>query len=170
MLMTSAYANKLLKQLNEDKAFWENKEQESSLYYAGVDETPVVPDYDYQETAAVIDDIDKKILHIKHAINLANTSNIIDVEGKSFTIDQILVRMAQLNKRKAFLDTLRKQLPKSRTMPERYSYRTVTPEYQYINYDLDLIKSEFERVSSEIMAMQMALDKYNHTFEFEVDY
>ena len=42
------------------------------------------------------------------------------------------------------------------------------PEYQYINYDLDLIKKEYEKVDSQIAQMQIALDKYNQTFEFEV--
>lgn len=170
MKMTSAYANKLLKQLNEDKSFWEKKEEDGSLYYAEVDETPVVPDYDYKEVSDTIDGIDRKIVILKHAINLANLTNSIEVGDETFTIDQVLVRMAQLNKRKAFLDNLRKQMPKSRREPGRYSYRTGNSEYQYINYDLNLIKQEFERVSSEIMAMQMALDKYNQTFEFEVEY
>ena len=43
MKMTSAYANKLIKKLNEDKAFWSNKERNSCTYIAAVDEDPVVP-------------------------------------------------------------------------------------------------------------------------------
>ena len=37
------------------------------------------------------------------------------------------------------------------------------------NYDLDLIKKEYERVSEAIMEMQMALDQYNQTVLFDVD-
>ena len=40
--MTSAYANKLLKQLNDDKEFWTNKERKSYMYTAAVGETPVI--------------------------------------------------------------------------------------------------------------------------------
>lgn len=47
--------------------------------------------------------------------------------------------------------------------------RKTAPEYEYINYDLELIKAEYERVDAEISAMQIALDKYNQTFEFEVE-
>ena len=43
------------------------------------------------------------------------------------------------------------------------------PEYRYINFDLELVKKDFEKVSQEIMKLQIAIDKYNQTFEFEVD-
>lgn len=36
--MTSAYANKMLKSLEEDKAFWVNKEATSSTYVAAINE------------------------------------------------------------------------------------------------------------------------------------
>lgn len=47
--------------------------------------------------------------------------------------------------------------------------RNSVPEYRYINYDLELVKNEYELVSKSIMEMQMALDKYNQTVQFEVD-
>ena len=43
------------------------------------------------------------------------------------------------------------------------------PEYQYINYDLELAKKEYEAVAARIMEMQLALDRYNQTVEFEVE-
>ena len=39
--ITSAYANKMLRNLEEDKAFWVNKEASSSTYVAAVNEEPV---------------------------------------------------------------------------------------------------------------------------------
>ena len=47
--------------------------------------------------------------------------------------------------------------------------RNAVPEYRNINYDLELIKKEYETVSKSIMEMQMALDKYNQIVQFEVD-
>lgn len=79
------------------------------------------------------------------------------------------VKMAQLNKRKSVLDQMRKQLPKAREEQRSYMSRNTVPEYRYINYDLELIKKEYETVSKTIMEMQMALDKYNQTVQFEVD-
>ena len=81
----------------------------------------------------------------------------------------ILVRMAQLNVRKQMLDNMRKQSPKKRIDSVSFSTRKTSPEYQYINYDLELIKEAYERTDTEIAQMQMALDKYNQIVEFDVE-
>ena len=39
--MTSAYASKILKKLQEDKEFWCNKEREGCIYVAASDEEPL---------------------------------------------------------------------------------------------------------------------------------
>ena len=64
MKMTSAYANKVIRKLNEDKEFWNNKERNSSTYIAAIDEEPVIPEYDFAKVAAAIADIDEKIVKI----------------------------------------------------------------------------------------------------------
>lgn len=167
--MTSAYANKMLKSLEEDKAFWVNKEAASSTYVVALNEEPVVPEYDYAEVAATIAKLDEKIAIIKHALNVTNATASVQVGDTQMSIDTILIKMAQLNKRKYVLDGMRKQLPKSREEQHSYISRNSVPEYRYINYDLDLIKREYETVSETIMEMQMALDRYNQTVQFEVD-
>ena len=166
--MTSAYANKMIRSLEEDKAFWVNKEAASSTYVASINEEPVIPEYDYLEVAATIAELDEKIAIIKHALNLTNATAKVSVGEKEMSIDTILIKMAQLNKRKAVLDQMRKQLPKARE-EQTYVSRNVVPEYRYINYDLELVKKEYEAVSKTIMEMQMALDKYNQTVQFEVE-
>ena len=167
--MTSAYANKMLRNLEEDKTFWLNKEATSCTYVVAVNEEPVVPEYDYAEVAATIADIDEKIAIIKHALNLANATAKVLVGDEEMSIDTILIKMAQLNKRKIVLDAMRKQLPKARVEQHAYMSRNSVPEYKYINYDLELIKREHESISGKIMEMQMALDKYNQMVQFEVD-
>lgn len=167
--MTSAYANKMLKSLEEDKAFWVNKEEASSTYVVANNEEPVVPDYDYLQVANIIAEIDEKITVIKHALNVANATAKVMVGDTEMSIDTILIKMAQLNKRKSVLDVMRKRLPKAREEQRSYMSRNTVPEYRYINYDLDLIKKEYESVSKAIMEMQMALDRYNQTVQFEVN-
>ena len=167
--MTSAYANKMLRSLEEDKAFWANKEATACTYVAAINEEPVVPEYDYAEVAATIAEIDEKIAIIKHALNVTNATARVQVGDAEMSIDTILIKMAQLNKRKAVLDVMRKQLPKARVEQHAYMSRNAVPEYKFINYDLELIKQEYESVSEKIMEMQMALDKYNQTVQFEVD-
>ena len=167
--MTSAYANKVLKKLNDDKDFYLNKEQEGQIYVAALDEEPVIPDYDYAEVSAKIAEIDEKIIKIKHAINVTNATSKISVEGVDMTIDSILVKMSQLNRRKLVLDKMRKRQVKARENSTLYGTRKTTPEYRYINYDLKTVNKDYERIDAEIAAMQIALDKYNQTFEFEVE-
>lgn len=167
--MTSAYANKMLRSLEEDKEYWTNKESASCMYTAAVNEEPVIPEYDYSEVAATIAEIDEKICVIKHAVNVNNAAARIMVGQKEMSVDMILVKMAQLNKRKNMLDFMRKQLPKTREAQRSYSPRNAVPEYRYINYDLELVKREYVRVSEEILEMQMALDQHNQTVLFEVD-
>ncbi len=168
-MMTSALANKMLKKLNEDKEFWRSKEKEGYLYVAAINEEPVIPDYDYGEVSKNITMIDAKIVKLKHAINVGNCTNEIQVGEDRMTVDTILVKMAQLNRRKSILDGMRKKQPKTRVNTDYYSSRSNTPEYQYINYDLDLIRREYDRIDREVSAMQIALDKYNQTVEFDVD-
>ena len=167
--MTSAYANKILKSLEENKAYWVNKEVESSTYVVAINEDPVVPEYDYTEVSSIIDEIDEKIAVIKHALNVTNATAMVFVGDVEMSIDTILIKMAQLNKRKSVLDVMRKQLPKARVEQRAYMSRNSVPEYKYINYDLELIKKEYENVSMKIMEMQMAVDQYNQTVQFEVD-
>ena len=169
MKVTSAYANKLLKQLSEEKEYWLSKEKEGYLYTAAIDEEPVIPDYNYQEVSREIMDIDDRICRIKHALNIANLSAEIPIGEDILSVDLILIRMSQLNKRKAVLDRMRKQMPKTRVESGMFSSRKSVPEYRYINYDLDLIKSEYEKINKEIMVLQIALDKHNQTVEFEVE-
>ena len=167
--MTSAYANKVIKKLSEDKEFWRNKEQEGYLYVAALDEEPVIPEYDYETVTQNMNEIDEKIVKIKHALNVTNATNQIQVGDHQMTIDMILIKMAQFNKRKAVLDHMRKQQPKTRMNIGLYSTRKTTPEYQYLNYDLDIIKDDYSKIDNLISEMQIALDKYNQVYEFEVD-
>lgn len=158
---------------NEDKvyskAFWLNKEEEACTYVAAINEEPVVPDYDYVEVATTIAALDEKIAIIKHELNVTNANAKVLVGDVTMSIDSILIKMAQLNRRKTVLDVMRKRLPKSREEQRSYMSRNSVPEYRYINYDLELVKNEYELVSKSIMEMQMALDKYNQTVQFEVD-
>ena len=167
MKMTSAYANKLLKSLADEKSYWEAKEATSRTYVAG--EEPVIPEYDYSAVSETLKEIDRKTVIIKHALNLANATAKIMVGDTEMSVDSILVRMAQLNSRKATLDTMRKCLPKMRESSHAFSSRNAVPEYRYTNYDPELVKQDYEHISGEIMEMQIALDQYNQTFLFEAD-
>lgn len=167
--VTSAYANKLLKSLDEDKKYWLNQEATCCTYTAAVGEEPVVPEYDYKQVSEKIDGIDEQICQIKHALNVSNAAARIEVCGKTMSVDEILVRMAQLNKRKGVLDEMRKKQEKERIQQYPMSARNGAPEYRYANYRIADAKADYEAVSKDIMDMQMALDYYNQTAQFEIE-
>ena len=169
MKITSAYANKIIKKLGEDKEFWRKKEEQGCTYVAAIDEEPVIPEYDYGEVSQKIAGIDDRILKLKHAINLANCTNEIEVRGTKMTVDMILIKMAQMNKRKAILDDMRKHEPKERVTHGMHPPKLSVPEYRYINYDLQQATNDYESTSMQIVELQIALDKYNQTVEFEAD-
>ena len=90
MQITSAYANKMLRSLEEDKAFWVNKEASSSSYVVANNEEPVIPEYDYMEVAANIEEIDNKIAIIKHALNVANATAVVKVGDVDMSIQNTI--------------------------------------------------------------------------------
>lgn len=163
MKVTSASANKLIKALEDEKMYLKNIEEQSCTYIVSDSELDEKPDYDYVETQRQIVEIDNKVLKLKHAINVFNTTT--KLPGLDMTIDMALIKMAQLNQMKAKLDGLRKKLPKQRVP----SFGKDSVDYVHINYDLSLVKEDYKKVSDEIMAIQLALDTCNQTIEFEVE-
>ena len=74
--------------------------------------------------------IDEKIAIIKHVLNVTNATAKVLVGDVEMSIDTILIKMAQLNKRKSVLDVMRKQLPKARVEQHAYMSRNSVPEYK----------------------------------------
>ena len=167
MKYTSAAANKRIRKLTEEKELYVSRELTSSSYVAAVDETPLVPEFDYVQNTAEIERIDAEIVRLKHAVNLNNALAQINVDGEIMSVDQILIHMAQLNNRICRLDEMRKALPRQRV--DTTLVRGAKPEYRYANYDIERVREDYERMSERVMKMQLALDKYNQTFEFEVE-
>lgn len=162
--MTSAAANKKLRNLEDEKQYILSMERNASTYIETEGVEPIKPEYDYIDTADRIDEIDNEVLTIKHAINLFNSTTEIPLLG--ITIDQALVRMAQLNQRKKTLDAMRKRLPKTRKDDPYSGNRLV--EYVCANYDIDFVKKEYDMISDEIIKLQMEIDRCNQLIKFEI--
>lgn len=167
MKMTSAYANKLLRQLNEEKSFLLSQEEDACTYVYAADEEPLIPSYSYPSVAQQLRALDEKIVKIKHAVNCCNVATTMTLSsGRVLTIDQALVVMAQLSQRKQQLDVMRKRQPKTRNN-DHYGRSNAT-EYTCINYDLADVRKAYEAISAEIMEIQMKLDQLNQTVTFDV--
>lgn len=165
MKVTSAGANKILKKLQERKEELESKERRDNTYISADNEEALIPDYSYTEVNSDINRINEQIMKIKHTLNVVNTSNYVKVGSNEYSIDEILVRMAQLNRRKSFLQGLKENSEKTRLGARNLNNLV---EYRYINYCMAEVKDDYEKIDNEITAMQLGLDKFNQTFEFDI--
>lgn len=169
MKMTSAYANKLLKQLDEEKAYLQSTEKSGCFFIAASKDNPPDIDYNYGDTEKKLEEINSRIVKIKHAISLSNITTSLTVGDVVMTVDEILVRMAQLNKRKVILDNMRKMRDGERQPRGVLDLNGGGPEYKFLAFSLKEVRDDYMRISKEIMLMQLALDRHNQLDEFEVD-
>ena len=117
MNYTSAQANKLLKKLNDEYTALLDKETRSRDFRAamGEDVESVRPVYDYAETQIRLAELEAKIRKLKHAINIFNATQTVD--SFDMTIDELLVYIPQLTKRKSKLLEMKSASPASSTTP-----------------------------------------------------
>lgn len=166
MKYTSAQANKLLKKLNDEYSALLDKEQRSRDFRAamGEDIESVRPAYDYAKTQARLEELEGTIRRLKHAINRFNTTQVVD--GFGITIDEMLVYIPQLTKRKSKLLEMKSRLPKER-VEEQYGRQSNIIDYTYTNYDLMAVEADYEKTADELSRAQLALDTVNQRDSFE---
>ena len=149
MKLTSAGANKMIKAWNEDLEGLLKKEEAESRTTYGINEEPLPANYDFARMQQQMDALNQKIAVLRHAVNVFNTTTVL--EGFGFTIDEALVRMAMLTKKKQRLARM-KQVPSLvRTSP---GYGSNTPEMTCRNYDAEQVEQEYRRVSDQLTALQ----------------
>ena len=167
MKCTSAEANKLLKQLNEEKSLIIRKEKNAMTFVAATveDAEKIRPKYSFAETSTKIDELDGKIRKVRHAINVFNTTTI--VPGFDVTVDEMLVLLPQMKER---LDKLGEMSVGPAV--ERlggYDSRDNFIEYRYANYDIQEAEDEYMRLFKLRQSMQSALDFANSSIKFEIN-
>ena len=168
MKYTSAKANKLLKKLNDEYAALLEKERRSRDFRAamGEDVASVRPAYDYAKTQAHLAELEENIRRIKHAVNCFNTAQSVD--GFNMTIDEMLVYIPQLTKRKSKLAEMKSKLPKYRVAELGRISNII--DYTYLNYDLSEVEADYARVSDELANAQLALDAINNRDTLELPF
>ena len=166
MKYTSAQANKLLKKLNDEYSALLDKEQRSRDFRAtmGEDVESVRPAYDYAETQARLAELEGKIRALKHAINCFNMTHFVD--GFEMAIDEMLVYIPQLTRRKNKLLEMKSRLPKER-VEEQYGRPSNIIDYRYANYDIAAVEADYEKTADELSRAQLALDTVNQRDSFE---
>lgn len=166
MKYTSAEANKLLRKLNDEKTSVMYREENGKefLVAVGEDIESVRPKYDFTETQNAIAGIETKIRKLKHAINVFNSTTIIP--EFDMTIDEMLVYIPQLTAAKNKLARMKDKLPKVR---EQTRVNSSILDYRYLNYDVETVAAEYEKVTDTLSKAQNALDSVNMNQTLEVD-
>jgi hypothetical protein len=166
MEVTSALASKKIKMLEEQKIRLLELENTSKIYIRAEGECTEPPVYDYEATKEELRRIEESIRKIKHAVNVFNTTTFLESVG--LYIDEALVEMNMLNRRKETLKAMSNRLPKER-VNQVYTRSNPAVEYRYVNYDIDEVKKDFEACCQRIFDIQIALDTANQTMWFEVE-
>ena len=169
MTYTSAQASKLLRKLSDEYDALLNREEKSREFHAamGEDVESVRPEYDYEKTQDELNKLENKIRRLKHAIHQFNITH--PVPGFDMTIDEMLIYIPQLTRKKNKLAEMKSKLPKAR-VEERLGRQSNIIDYIHINYDLSAVEADFGRVSDELSNAQIALDIVNTTDTFELDF
>jgi uncharacterized protein YpuA (DUF1002 family) len=166
MKLTSAEANKLLRKLNDEHEALTMKENAARTFVAATIENleDARPNYDYADIQKQLDEMEKKIRTIKHAINVFNVTQVLP--DFNMTIDQALVYIPQLTMRKRKLSMMRAASEKVRNEITRGSNII---EYTYANYSIADADADYNKTADELAKLQNNLDLINNTVKFDVD-
>lgn len=161
---TSASANKFIRGMEDEKAHLLAMEKETCTYVLAQDEEAHPPVYDYGEMRAKIDEIDRQVRLVRHALHRFNMET--KLRDSEMTVDEALIAMAQLSAKRRRLDTLRGILPRQREK-DRFGTRLV--EYRYANYEVKQAQRDYAAATEAINELQLKIDLCNQTLTFEVE-
>ena len=150
--VTSDAANKLIKKLEQEKGILTDKISKMSTFIVAI-----------TENISQIDEIDKKIITIRHAKSVFNNSVVMK---NGFTVGDNIIRLAILEREKSIYSRLATRQKKIRNTSINKDI-----EYTYLNYDLEDAKKKYDSVYTEISEIQEELNIVNSSaeYKFEID-
>lgn len=165
MKVTSAIANKMIKKYQKEIDMLDSAIRQNAVFDAAINENieDARPDFDFEKTYNEIRGLEEKVVELKHYLNIFNTETEIEIDGKKFTIDKLLVYVAQLNKNLFKIGSY-VECP----VKKRLANNGNLIEYRYINFSHDFVKNEHERLSELVNKILVELDTVNSTVLFEI--
>ena len=167
--VTSDAANKLIKKLEQEKGILTDKISKMSTFVVAVTENydqikaEQEAEFNLNETISQIDEIDKKIITIRHAKSVFNNSVVMK---NGLTVGDNIVRLAILEREKGIYSGLA-----TRQKKKRNTSLNKDIEYVYLNYDIEDAKKKYDSVYAEISEIQEELNIVNSSaeYKFEID-
>lgn len=167
--VTSDAANKLIKKLEQEKGILTDKISKMSTFIVAITENydqikaEHEAEFNLNETISQIDEIDKKIITIRHAKSVFNNSVVMK---NGLTVGDNIIRLAILEREKSIYSRLATRQKKTRNTSMNKDI-----EYTYLNYDLEDAKKKYDSVYTEISEIQEELNIVNSSaeYKFEID-
>ena len=167
--VTSDAANKLIKKLEQEKGIFTDKISKMSTFVVAVTENydqikaEQEAEFNLNEVIAQIDEIDRKIITIRHAKSVFNNSVVMK---NGLTVGDNIIRLAILEREKSIYSRLATRQKKTRKTSLNKDI-----EYTYLNYDLEDAKKKYDSVYAEISEIQEELNIVNSSaeYKFEID-
>ena len=166
--VSAAELAKLIKEAEYEAEFLKAQENRESVFNCASteNEEDLRPEYSFSETSEKIHEAEAKVLRYKHALNLYNIST--EAGDTGLTIDQVLVRLPQLNNEVRKLRGMAGRMRKQRVAPSFGSSSNII-DYEIANYDLEEVKKAHDKLAKELAKLQMALDEANMSEAIEID-
>lgn len=163
--MTLAEANKELKKLQLTVEQLKREEKDNSTFLASIQESVESnrPEFSLDDYLNSFEKVVNNIKSLKHKVNEYNLS--LKLPDLDITIDEALLLLPIYTAQKDRLYVLSNMPNKKRVQDNRYSSNII--DYQYVNFDINNAKSQYDALVDYINKIQFSLDKVNNTYLLE---
>ena len=163
MKINSDTANKLIKNYDAEISALLEAESANSTYSYSVGEEPVIPEYSFRETQDKIHAFQDKIGKLRHAVAVFNSGKFLPDYG--CTLDEAIGKMRRMNAEKKRLYELLQIPEKQRSR----SYGSREADIKCRNFDAAEVRAAYDKIVTDLMEIQQAINVANLTETFEVD-